>query len=877
MALAIAVPFRFGGAVPPSTRPGAGTPGFVEAPPPPPQPGVGVVPVTGGTVSGVCGPGSYWDANIQSCVPVNPQPQCADGFIWSTTQQTCVPIGGPTQSGGSVTIPGSTESGGGEGPITVNVNNAVTVADQSANTAIRSVAGAVQTAINTAANTANTIAENTATTIGNNLNALTSTLDSQIVDAQRGIADVVSGITQDVGQTLGGIGNVIGNDIFNAINPVSVGLGQIITVISNQIGGLAGAIGSAVGNVIPLIIGAISGAINPVSAVLGTISGEIQQSIGQLTQLGSDVSGGFGSLDATLGRILTNWETYNTGFVEAQTGYPDGGSLHHDLSAMADSLAGLVARVVDVSPKLADRLSTICAGVDLKAELEKPVWDKSQPLWAMVPDFHKIAADLIIWIFSVFPTVQKITQETRQRLDKSCPQDLLTPATLVDAWVRGYLTEQQAKDEAAMGNLGASRMDLLRDLATRQLSAAELVEGLFRGVISATDYATALGQQGFTGGQQEFLRAIAVNLLNTNELANLVRRGTIGSDGQDAALKALHYDDAQRKALQSLTFRPPSMSEAIGGDAAAGALEGLQSGLAGVLQNVPEFVSVAAASEGLNVDATQYRWYEHWETGSINAWVDLYFRGQATFSQLQAVLRRAFIPDQLHTAIVAASRPLIQFRTISRMVFLKLLSPEQGKAQLLKHGYSDSDADTLIQYALVSGKAPAANVAKVQHGVSVGIAKQEYVDGSISAAQFYDVLVAHQFTPQGAETEIALIDAHEAMIRRKEQAQLIVDEYGAGLISETVALAQLAASGLTPAELAKYAHKIRAFHVKNAKLPTEAELKKMLKNGLISDDVYKQTLSRSGYPDIFVNAFFALDNPAHSVTGSAGTSSPPSP
>lgn len=825
-----------------------------------------------------CPPGYQWDPVARQCVPTQPPtgPQtyltCPTGYYWDANLMACIPNAGPgTGTGpgpGTGGVTGVTETGNvaAEGPIYVNVNNAVNVTDQSANNALRGVAGAVQQGITASAGVANQIAQDTATTISNQVSSLTGVLDQSITQAQNNIASVVSGINGDIANALSGLGTDVAQSIFNAINPVSTGLGAIIQIISQQIGGLAGAIGTAVGAVLPQIIAAITGAISPSTAVLQSIAGAVQNSTIALTQLGSDITGGFGTLDATLGRLLTSWETYNTGFVEAQTGYPDGGTLHHDLSALGAAIAGLVTSLENVASFTPlESLEPPCPSTTIQKILHTNT-DFSKFGTSVWVNFWKIAVTAVVGLLKGLPALQKVSQLVGQDVNLECPNELLSSSALVEAVQRGFLTDADARQEAARGDLSNQRFQVLKDLAVHQMSPAELVEALYRGYIAQNDYQTALAAQGWTRGQQTILQGLAVPQIRPatyNSLNELLQRGIIDGPAFDKVLQGLNFDDAQRQALRQLVFRPQFQNEETEGLTAEDTFGSL--GVSGV-QQAPESVQTAGAAEGLDANAVNRRWLGHWSTGSVGLWIDLYFRGQATYQQLQAVLRRAFIPDQLHPSIVAGARPLIQFRTISRMVFLKLLTPSQGKAYLLQHGYSDADADTLINYALVSGKAPQAQIAKVQHGVSVGIAKEEYIDGSISAAQFYDVLIAHQFTPDGANTEIAVIDAHQAMLQRKANAQLVIDEYGAGLINEQVALAQLAALGLTVAELAKYAHKIRAFRVKNAKLPTEAELLKFAKANVITWDEYENGVLQLGYTQQTATWFLDLNRPSGGVT-----------
>jgi hypothetical protein len=852
-------------------RPRPTPPAVVQAPPPPPGFGGSPVPVSGGGAPiPTCPEGTAWDPYAQACIAVAAGPTVGGNFPVTTTT---------TLPGTTVNVPAGAgaQAGGGEGPITVNVANAVSLTDASAASAIDSVAAAVRNGILAGTNAAASSTNASIQAVQYGIDNLTTQLATGINQGFTDIANVATGLGNAVDGALTNITGVLTNEIFNYLTPVSSGLAQIVQILANQIGGLAGQIAQAVAQIIPQIVGVITAGLNPITAVLQTISNEIGQNLADLVSGPVTYGGAIGGLDATLGRILTDWETYNTGFVEAQTGYPDNGTLHKDLSGIVAAIAGLVTSVAGgATLKVSDRISTVCAGADIQQLMQYGA-DFGDLEQGIVKQFIKAFWDWAMTVLKVLPVAFKYWEEVRISADQSCPNERLAPAAIVDALLRGYLTPTQAQSEAAQGNLNADRLKVLTDLASHQMTPGELVEALFRGVIQQADYAAALAAQGWTPNQQQILQSIGVNLLNLTELWELMRRGAIDAPTQDAALKALHYDDAQRKALASLTFRPANMNEAIGGAAASDALAGTGASALANLGSIPEFVQVAAAAEGLSTDATTARWYEHWSTGSLNLWVDLYFRGQASYQEVQSVFRRSFVPDPITPRLIDASRPLLQFRTISRMVFLKLLTPEQGKAQLLKHGYSDADAQTLINYALVSGKAATAQRAQTQHAVSIGIAKEEYIDGSISAAQFYDILVAHNFTPEGANTEIAVIDAHQAMLLRKANAQLVVDEYGAGLINEQVALAQLAAQGLTAAELAKYAHKIRAFRTKNAKLPTEAELLKMLKAGIITTDDYVNTLIGQGYSAKWANAFLQLGTQPTAPAGSTASATAASP
>lgn len=748
---------------------------------------------------------------------------------------------------------------GGEGPIYINVVNTI------------------QNAVNTSVQAGTDATNGVISGITGPLNQTISDLNTGVGNAFAAIVQTLNDFNSGIGGLLGNINSLISNGILGTIATVTAQLAGILGQISSQIGGLAGAIGQAVAQVIPVIVAAITNPIGAITGVLGRIEQDIASNIATLTQVGSDISGGFTGLDSTLGRLLTNWETYNTGFTEAQTGYPDGGNLHHDLSDIVKAIAGLLTTLTGIATvRLSDSIEAPCNGTLIQAALQQPyvpLTESNSPF----EYFGAIAANVIRWLLKLIPAIGKVTTAAEQQFNQECSQALLTYEQLVDAVQRGFLPLSQAQTEAARGDLDANRFEVLRSLAIEQLSASQLVTALYRGVIQQADFTTAMGALGFTASQQNIVQALGVSLLSVADLQEAFRYSLIDQPTLEAGIKAQQFDDAQNKLLQALTLRPPRMQEAIDGGAAAATLGQLGALAESDVNRIPEYISVAALSEGLSTDAMNQRWLAHWNTGSVASWITLYFRGLVSLQTVQAAMSRNFIPQSLQTTLIESSRPLIQFRTISNMLRIGQIDVQQAGQLLLQHGYTPENAQLLITYSQRPGAAVKAQQAKATHTVSLGIAKNEYVDGSISETDYYEILIAHGYTIDGANAEITVVNAQQAMLHRKQNAQLVVDEYGAGLIDEQTALAQLAALGLTINELAKYAHKIRAFRIKGAKIPSEADLNHFLQLGIIDANTYKSQLIAQHYSATAANWFLEWrQHPAASIPGPTTTTPPTS-
>jgi len=855
---------------------------------------------TGGpadTGQNICPPGSYYDPLSDSCILIGHAPPVLVGAPPVATPlplpgRAPAPPGGtakppgtlsPPSTGGSTSEPsrppagigptfsspifGSTASGstftgtsggsvtGGStfgitaAPVFVDVNQSVALADNSASSAIGAVASAVQNAIAGSVYTASQVAAGQTNAITSALSSITSGITQGINEAFGNIGDVISGVEGGLQATLGDLGSAIGNQIFASVNPAVILLEQIGSQISTQIGGLAGAVASAVARILPAIIAAATGSVAPVTAALASIQDVLQTQLGGLVTQSTQVADSLGHIGVTLDTVLGHYEQWNQQFTEKITGYDGDAQLHKDLGPLGLAMAGLLQTFVGhASVKLSDRLTTTCAGADLDRLLNEKS-DLLLPETGFWSGYRIIIEQMIIWIAKIIPAIGKVNEVVTQDLDRDCPTGLLTPSSLVDAVLRGFLNYSDAVIEAAKGDLSESRFTLLKDLATHQLAPGELVESLYRQIITQPDYQSALAAQGWTAGQIATLTALAVSLVPVEQLWILRRRNLIDDPTLKASLSALRYDAAQQDALGKLAFRPPSMGEAIEGGTAEDALRALNLPRAVDPNLIPEYVQAAAQAEGLDSEATRQRWNAHWNIGPLGSYISLYFRGLITLDQLTAAASRQFLPTEIVPVITEAARPLVQYRTIANMLRIGQIDVQRAGKLLLQHGYTAENAQLLIAYAQRPGPSASATRAAALHAVSIGIAKREWVDGSITESDYYQILLEHGYTIEGANAEITVEAAQQAMLARKENAQLVVDEYGAGLIDEKTALAQLATLGLTVYELAKYAHKLRVFRVKNGKIPSETDLNHFLQADIITSDQYRSQLSAQGYSD----------------------------
>ena len=264
------------------------------------------------------------------------------------------------------------------------------------------------------------------------------------------------------------------------------------------------------------------------------------------------------------------------------------------------------------------------------------------------------------------------------------------------------------------------------------------------------------------------------------------------------------------------------------------------------LEILYEFVR-GAISQGLNDKAIIYLWHADQNTLDLNSWIQLYFRGIRTKTELSYVAKRYRIPDQLLDDLIDSRRALIPFRTIPSMVSSGVITQTYAISQLQAHGYTLADANALLAYAL--GKTVKTKVQSAQktHAVSVATAKQFWEHGALTDEQYSAILTEHGYDASHVALTIKLEKAQLALQERKDYATAIVDQALAGLLSYDQAVTQLTSANYTPAEISKYTRKLITAKRVQTKLPSEAELHTFFSTKIIDADTYKSALASIGF------------------------------
>lgn len=122
----------------------------------------------------------------------------------------------------------------------------------------------------------------------------------------------------------------------------------------------------------------------------------------------------------------------------------------------------------------------------------------------------------------------------QQGVQHAHPVIALPPSLAADAAVRGLLSEQAARDEAARGGIDAARFAVMLDRARVRLSPGDVAEAVLRSYMTLGEGEVEVRPQGVDAGRLAILRDLAGDAIGPQDAARALLRGIITAGGRGA-------------------------------------------------------------------------------------------------------------------------------------------------------------------------------------------------------------------------------------------------------------------------------------------------------------------------------------------------------
>lgn len=454
------------------------------------------------------------------------------------------------------------------------------------------------------------------------------------------------------------------------------------------------------------------------------------------------------------------------------------------------------------------------------------------------------------------------------RVNRLCPNMIPDPATLVEAYRRGVLTDEAMKKGMKSLGYGDVAIDAMMEASRPIPSSAQLTQAMQKGVINHESYLNGMAKLGYTADDADTIGAAAESVMGPDEALKLKRLGLIDQEDYERTLKKSgfslermgQWEDANQYQPGAQDLVRFAVREALSPEAAA---------KLGLYEEIPPAFLAEAKKIGLTeADAKRY-WASHWELPSANQVFEMYHRGElgegaeADKAMADYLKVADYSPAWRDKLIAIAYNPYTRVDG-SRMFLDDTITEEELYKNYRDIGYDDEKARNLVEFykkkkaeALDAEATKAAKKTTAAKGttgqvekdrdLSIGLIKSAYYYHELTRAESIDLLGSLNFEPWESELTVTIWDDELEKKDKLDEQKNYELQYQRGLINEAELRAELNKLGLKAAATDTIVLKNSAQKKAAKVLPSLADLKRWVKKKLITENEFIDWLVRMNY------------------------------
>lgn len=763
-----------------------------------------------------------------------------------------------------------------------NITNNINIVDDG----IAQVSAQVSKAIEDSVAKAAQIAKDTVDAVASGVSSLASKIWDAVTYAFGNIGDLLKSIASAVWDNLKNIISAIGDhiasllqDLRDWIGPILKNIGDVLDAVTKQIQKINDTLIEPIANI-------YNTTIKTVVTLTTAIEQDLHEGIGGLLKIPGQLADQLGSLDATLNRSIQQLGTVNKETVDSSITFLGQTFPAPFSAAMASALGGkTLSSALSTTFAAKEQLTTESLGqvsqeairglgtlllevLSLLGDGFKEAFGDLHATWASAGGIFVGLLDGILGALTAVTAIAALAEPlidtAAEEARKLIPTKKLDPTTVINALTRKFIDNKTALSEIASSGLDATRTKVLLDLSVFLADANTALEWWYRGIIDENDLLANMRANSISDNDIVAIRAASVYVPNLAQLQRWLDFGLIDQDEFTTNCKVLHYDSAQIQALLS-TYQdresPQTLSQLHGllGNTGAGWLNRT------MLQPVPETVALAGSRAGMHPDLVRYIWLAHWQLPSVQSFIQSYFRGYRTLTEVQQRMEIENIPSELWDETINISRPLLPFRSISGYLAKGFITQVQAQEELAAHGYDLTHQQILLKAAVPTVSKTTPTAATSVHTLSIANARTLWADSALTDAQYLEILEAHGYTAEMAHAQLQADAITEHIKHQKVTLQDFTAQVETGVLSLDDASNQLLTLGFTSAQVAKFQLSVVKSLKVNTRHPSISEMKVFLKAKVITLDDFKQELQIQGWTDPWLSAFIALETPPAGV------------
>jgi len=244
--------------------------------------------------------------------------------------------------------------------------------------------------------------------------------------------------------------------------------------------------------------------------------------------------------------------------------------------------------------------------------------------------------------------------------------------------------------------------------------------------------------------------------------------------------------------------------------------------------------------QGISEFWSKKYWAAHWNQPSIGQGFEMFHRGVITYEELQLLFKTVEIPPFWRDKLTKiAYQPLARV-DVRRMHDMGVIGPDRLVKAYTDIGYSPDDAVDMANFTI---KFNTANNQEVTRGsVTSG-----YEDGLISRADALELLLSLDYDDDTADWYLNQADYNREKKLLDLQMDNVKEKFLLSISTETQTRSDLNAMGLRGEKITALLESWYLDQYKYSALPSKSDLDRFLLRGIISQDQYRQVMTRHGF------------------------------
>lgn len=389
------------------------------------------------------------------------------------------------------------------------------------------------------------------------------------------------------------------------------------------------------------------------------------------------------------------------------------------------------------------------------------------------------------------------------------------------------------------------------------MEPGDTVQAWHRGLLTDSNAVLNLQGAGYDGDTAQMLLQTSHQIPGIGELLSMWLRGAIDETAFDYAVRALGYSDAWLEVWKETKFFIPPPQDLIT-MAVREVFNEDQARAFGQFEDFPPDFAFWAEKQGISEDWAKRYWAAHWTLPSVQMAFTMFHRREINREQLEALMKaQDIMPAWREPLIQIAYQPLTRV-DVRRMHDLGVLNDDQVKLAYQDLGYSPENAELMLQFTKVYNQDEADEVPDDLDGLTRATIISSYEDGSIERPVADELLTSIGIGKAARALYLNAADLDIQKRRLNDAVDIIEDEFRTGAMNLTEALVRINLLDLTRAQEADISLKLQRAQAQKTKLPSKADLDKMLAAQIITEGQYRDQMEAFGYAGVWIDRYIEL-------------------